>query len=723
MPEVGIVMTLRDRISSTMKSIISSGQSLSKEFEDLYARVEQTEASQIALAKKIAETRTSITRQTETVRQAKTAWTDLRKEKSSTAEQIDQAAASYQKEAERLEQLNNELNEYTESSKAAKQSIRDMSAEFRKMRQDMANDSGGISEVVPAGAGGAASGGEMGLLGALKQAGVTKLLGDAATQVAGVAVDSLLGQPTASLVSSVASGAVSGAALGSIIPGLGTLVGGAIGAGAGLLTGGAQVFQAQDEAFGSYYQEAAETALTDQSTAISSGSTIAGSREQTQMAFARRLGSDQAADEFLSEVKSMAATTNYSYDEITGYAKSLLNSYSTEEIFGVLQSLSDATAGLDLSSGDVSMMISGLSRMRTTGKATQEYLNYFSERGVDVYQALANATGADRSQIAEMVTDGQIGGVEAAQAILDYINETFGGLSEDLSRTYDAMVDNLADAEANLQERAGQGYNEERGRGIAEQQQWLEDNESSLGDAYSMIGQWQASLENTKERLEREAMDAVMSGVISESYAGSDQRERLEEMAAEYQAALADYEAGNEEAGATMGRLLAEAQVIAMNEYNASDGAQLALESELSLAESIREDAASNKAYWDAGYRKGEEYSKGLAAGIFDGADAEAEPDESGAAFQHPMLRNSPGTEPRGAAVGLGYVPYDNYPALLHQGERVLTASEARAQDRAGSGAPISVNISGNWQVRSDADVDAIANAIVDKLRLAQMAG
>lgn len=714
-------MTLRDRISSTMKSIISSGQPLSKEFEDLYARVEQTEASQTALAKKIAETRTSITRQTDTVKQAKTAWNDLRREKTSTAEQIEKAAATYQEEAERLENLKNELNEYTEASKDAKQSIRDMSTEWRKMRQDMASgDAGsGISGAVPDV--GASSGGA-GVLSALKQAGVTKLLGDAVTQVAGTAVDSLLGQPTASLVSSIASGAVSGAALGSIIPGLGTLVGGAIGAGAGLLTGGTQVFQAQDDAFGSYYQEAAETALADQSTAISSGSTIAGGREQTRMAFARRLGSDQAADEFLDEVKSMAATTNYSYDEITGYAKSLLNSYSAEEIFGVLQSLSDATAGLDLSSSDVSMMISGLSRMRTTGKANQEYLNYFSERGVDVYQALANATGADRSQIAEMVSDGQIGGVEAAQAILDYINETFGGLSEDLSHTYDAMVDNLADAEANLQERAGQGYNEERSRGIAEQQQWLEDNESSLGDAYSMIGQWQASLENTKARLEREAMDAVMSGVISESFAGSDQRERLEEMAAEYQAALADYEAGNEEAGATMGRLLAEAQVIAMNEYNASDGAQLALESELSLAESIREDAASNKAYWDAGYRKGEEYSKGLAAGIFGGADAGATPDTSGAAFQHPMLKNSLSTEPQGYAVGLDYVPYDNFPALLHQGERVLTANEARAQDREG-GRQIVVNISGEWHVRSDADVDAIAGAIADKLLLAQMAG
>ncbi len=59
----------------------------------------------------------------------------------------------------------------------------------------------------------------------------------------------------------------------------------------------------------------------------------------------------------------------------------------------MLQTLSDASAGLNLGSSDVKMFISGLSRMRTSGKATTEYLNYFSERGVDVYQALANSTG------------------------------------------------------------------------------------------------------------------------------------------------------------------------------------------------------------------------------------------------------------------------------------------------------------------------------------------
>lgn len=364
-------------------------------------------------------------------------------------------------------------------------------------------------------------------------------------------------------------------------------MGAAIGGGLGLLTGGTQAFETKDEAFKGYVQEAAEGQFSAQEEAVASGSSIAGGREQKQMAFATLLGSETAAAAFLADVQEMAAMTNYTYDEITGYAKSLVKPFGEDKSLDILTTLSDASAALSLNESDNAVLIAGLSRMKLTDKTTQEYLNYFSERGIDVYEALSKWGNA--AAVAEKVTRGEIRGSEAVEEILAYMQEQYGGLSEQMAGTYEGMVDNLADAEANAEAAYGEGYNEKRKEGIQAQMDWL--NSGVMDEANRAIGAWQAELENTKEQYQREAVEAMME-------------------TDEYQQAQAEGDA------AEMGRLIMQAKVQGMNEYNASEGAQWRWSRRLALAAAIRDDASSNQAYWDAGYRKSQEYSKGLAAGM-----------------------------------------------------------------------------------------------------------
>lgn len=504
----------------------------------------------------------------------------------------------------------------------------------------------------------------------------------AGSSIAGSLGGDTAGTMASSVLSSMATGATAGALFGPAGAAIGAAAGGIIGA----ATGGLQIYEKKDDAFKSYVQEAYDTVTQEQADSLSSGSAIAGTREQTQMAFAQKLGGDAEATAYLGRVKEMAKNTNYTYDEITGYSKLLLNTYDTEKTLGVLQTLSDASAGLNLNSSDVNMFISGLSRMRTTGKTTQEYLNYFSERGVDVYQALANSTGADKSSIAEMVTDGKISGEDAAEAILTYINDTYGGLSEKLATTYDAMVDNLADFQADMDAAMGEGYNEGRKAGIQAQMDWMSgESGEAVEEANRAIGAWKAELENQKEQYVRDAMDAMMA---------SD----------EYQTAKAEGDA------AEMGKLIMQAKVQGMNEYNASEGAQLALESEKALVTSIRNDTVLNQNYWDAGYEKGQEFSKGMAA---------ARRDNYWSGYGSTTGPN-PQRNPYRYAVGIDYVPYDNFPALLHQGERVQTAVEARSERPGMSGIQISMY---GTTIREDADIDRVAEALLRKVELAATRG
>lgn len=658
---ISIVMKMNDDISGKLKSIASTSKGVSKEFETLQNRAD-------ALGKRYADFNQQAAKTAAEALDVKRSMDEAAKAFKETGDEADRVR--FQQLREEYQALTDSAKTYSDEAKKTQKAMRETYDQVRKL--DDGSSGSGSSRGMTGSS----------LLGTLGKAGLLNMAGDAASQWANTFVSSTAGSAVGSLFSGALSGVASGAAIGSIVPGIGTAAGAVIGGGLGLLTSGSQVFEQRDDAFKSYVQEAYDSVTQEQTDALSAGSTIAGSREQTLMAFSQKLGGDQAATAYLDQVKAMAKSTNYTYDQITGYSKLLLNSYGTDETLDVLMRLSDATAGLNLNSSDNELWIAGLSRMRTTGKVTQEYLNYFSERGLDVYQALANATGADKSQIADLVSDGKISGGTAAQAILDYIDQTFGGLSEKLASTYDAMVDNLGDYEAELDAAMGEGYNEGRKSGLQAQMDWLSgESGEAVEEANRAIGAWKAELENQKEQYIRDAMDAMMASN-------------------EYQSAKAAGDA------AEMGRLIMQAKVQGMNEYNASDGAQEALAAEKALVDGIRDDTSLNQDYWDAGYEKGQWFTKGLVASI-GGNYVEYESLPGDISYNADTGNSN--------AYGLKYVPYDGYPAMLHQGERVLTAEEARRQSRSGAGG-LSVTITGPVTVRQDSDIDAIVMRLADEI-------
>lgn len=693
MPKDGISLyfTIKDGGSKTLSALGDKTKSLDKETQLLAQHMKAVESANKPLITRQKELKSALESSGKTV-------SDLRKEYRKLGDETSKGL------------LDDAIAEQDELKRA----LADVDDQIRK-NQKSVNE---YRETLRKGSGGGSGSSASSLLSGLQSAGLTKLLGDSVSTALGTAAGSALGSSTSSALATTLSGAVSGASLGSLIaPGIGTAIGAAVGAIAGGITAAAENFSTKDEAFQSYYNELYDTASENTSSMIGSGSTTAGSREQTQKAFAQRLGSDAAADAYLEQVKTMAASTNYAYDEITGYSKLLLNTYEPDEVFGVLQTLSDASAGLNLDSSDVNVMISGLSRMRTTGKTTQEYLNYFSERGVDVYSALANALGVDKSQIAGMVTAGDINGSTAAQAILDYINETYGGLSEDLMSTYDAMADNLEDIMSNIEAAGGEGYNEERKGGI---QAEMDAYEGSLGDAVSEIsriaGENQAYFENLSEQITRETLSAVLEGVTPDSGLFSEEElSTMQELAEQYADAKEAYDAtGDRDAAVQMESIYEEAQALAQTIYDNNDSVLELKEAERDQIAAIRDNITATDNLTGAlqSYYTSQEQSKGQASTWSFGFSSD---------YTGGIVAPGYGVPYTGYASGLRRVPYNNYPALLHEDERVLTAAEARSMD--GGGGNVTVTVTGNSFVGTGEEMaDQIMSLITEKLQLARLA-
>ena len=671
---LNIYLTVKDGASPVLSRIGDTTEALTKETQELAQTYEALKKANDPLIKRQAELEKKLKAAKEEAKEAEKAFQKL----GDTA-----SGEAFEKAKEKQHELYQELNK---TKSAIQENERAYKSNLETIRKG-AEGSPTMSSIAQG----------------LVAGQVGEMAADSIGDFLQFGLSSGIGMPHAALASNTLSGAISGAAMGSIIPGIGTAIGGVVGAGSGFLSGATQILEEKDDSFKDYYGGLYDTVSSKTDETVEQGSTIAGSREQTRKAFVQRFGDEEDADEYLGRVKTMAAGTNYDYDEIVGYSKLLLNSYAPEDVFGVLQSLSDATAGLSLSGSDVEMMINGLSRMRTTGKATGEYLNYFSERGVDVYQALADATGADKKDIAGMVTKGNISGETAAQAILDFIDKEYGGLSEDLMGTYDAMSANLEDIMANLAASAGEGYNEVRKSGLeADQTAYT----GALGEAIEELnrisGENRAYLENLSGQYQREALSAVMLGEQTTVFSQADQ-EKLDALRQQYAEAKESYEAGNQQAGLLMESYRESAEAIATAAYESSEQYLALKDTEMEQIEAIRENTAGLAAATLA-YRESQERSKGAASGFFeqlhsnfvtinglgngfskkleDSPSTLSRPALSGANTQEQVLSLLNGPIAPGHAYGLERVPYDDYPALLHEGERVLTASEAREEDQ-----------------------------------------
>lgn len=488
-------------------------------------------------------------------------------------------------------------------------------------------------------------------------------IGDSAKQVlyqgANILVGSMLGDEAGNIFSNALSTATTGASAGFMLGGpVGAAIGAAAGGLVGVASGSVQNWSKKDDAFKSYVQNAVEGQLDEQTTSLTSGSALAASRETDQISFATLFKGEDKAKQYLADLVQMANTTPFLYDDLTAMSKTL------------------ATA---------------IGRMKSSNKTTLEYLNILNDRGIGAVGMLANAYGVDQGEVYSMISKGQIAGQDAARIILDALTDSFAGSMERQSKTFSGITSTIEGLRQELDNAMGEGYNETRMAGLQAEREWLEgDSGQEMQEAYQAIGAWKASLENAKEQYIRDAVNEAM---------GSDA----------YKAAEAEGDA------AEMGRIIMKAKIDGMNQYNANEGKDEVLAQELSLIDSVREDTSLNDSYWDAGYTLGQSFSKGRAAGMMGSGSGET----SASASPSRMLQGV--TLPSGSsyAVGIDYVPYDNFPALLHQGERVQTAEEARS---GGSGTSIQIVMNGTV-IREDADVERVASALLERMELAGMRG
>lgn len=211
---------------------------------------------------------------------------------------------------------------------------------------------------------------------------------------------------------------------------------------------------------------------------------------------------DGKAKAYLSEVKKMADYTPFLFDDLTAMSKTLLTyGYNEKEMIPQLTKVGDAGAALGMNTEDMKMVATAIGRMKSSGKTTLEYINILQERGVDAIGYLAQAGGISKGEVYEKISKGLIPGAEAAKAISDYMGKAYEGAMQLQSTSFEGMQSTLQGLTENLNAAMGEGYNEERKKGMQEQIDYLGgEMAKEQQEAYKSIGQWKASLKTSARK-------------------------------------------------------------------------------------------------------------------------------------------------------------------------------------------------------------------------------
>ena len=685
MPDVSIAISAQDSYTSALKSMAAVTRAFDKNAEVMERTLHKLNTTKYSLKLDAGKALKSLK--------------EMEKQFEATGDEAD--GLKMQLAQANYDNIKRNLDLVTKGAKETEKEMQRMEGTFRRVDNKMAG--GGFSSIV----------------GAIATSGAVNMLSGVALDASKTLVGSALGDTAGTLASSVISSVASGAAMGAVVGH--PLIGAGIGAISGALSGASQTFQKQDDAFKSYVSDQYDAIMERRASELSSGSTIAAGREKDLISFSTLFKGRGKAEGYLNDLVKMANTTPFLYDDLTAMSKTLATyGYHEKSILPVLETIGDTGAALGMSTSDMTTVAQAIGRMKSSNKTTLEYLNMLNDRGIGAVGMLADSYGVDQGKMYDMISKGEVAGSKAAEIILAAMADSFAGSMSEQSQTFLGLTSTLEGWQQEMANAAGAAYNEVRSEGIGYQIKHFEGKDGeALEEMNGIIGAGHAYQENLREQYQREAEAAVLRGVRSFIY-DEEQRGMLDEMHSQYLAAKESYDKAVS-FGDTEGAAIYSAEVeklkgsienFAEDAFNASAGIEEIHDVQLDLIAAIRENTDALGG-WQQQYREGQEKSVGSAdvSGIFRvGMDFSA-------ARANAMGLGTPYGPPK--AFGLNRVPYDNFPALLHQGERVLTASQARQADL-GGGVHIG-KLADTVVVREEADLDRLARKFAAEVQRAAL--
>lgn len=190
----------------------------------------------------------------------------------------------------------------------------------------------------------------------------------------------------------------------------------------------------------------------------------AGKLQNVQTAFTNMLGSAQKAAAFSKELQGFAAATPFEFNQVTSAAQKFLAfGFTAEQVIPTLTAVGDAAAGVGLGADGIDRVTLALGQMAAKSRIQSDEMLQLTEAGIPAWQMLADKIGKSVPEVMDMVSKGAVDAATGINALVEGMNQKFGGMMEQQSHTiqgtWSTLMDGIDQTAAQVGLRLAENFN------------------------------------------------------------------------------------------------------------------------------------------------------------------------------------------------------------------------------------------------------------------------
>lgn len=173
---------------------------------------------------------------------------------------------------------------------------------------------------------------------------------------------------------------------------------------------------------------------------------VAGTFEQTRIAFQSLMGSSSAATAMLSDLYKFAQNTPFEIPQVLDGARKLMAlGFAAKDVVPILRVVGDQAAAMGQGGVGMDRILMNLGKIEAQGKITGHELRNLGEDDVPALASIARALGKSKEETQKLVSEGKVDAETAINAILQGMQLRTGGLMESQMSSFQAQLSNLKD--------------------------------------------------------------------------------------------------------------------------------------------------------------------------------------------------------------------------------------------------------------------------------------